>query len=134
MRQHSLWPTSRPRRQDRLDTRISECGSFHVVSVSGRLTLDTSPALLDEFRQVLRHAHQNHQLKVLLQEVDYIDSSGISVLIQGLKMAQDKSVDYVLRNPSPKVRAVIELSQLDNFFTIENSEEGAANGSPCDTA
>ena len=134
MRQPSLWSAARRRPKHRLDTQISECGNFHVVSVDGHLTLDTSPALLEEFRKVLRHARGDHQLKVLLQGVDFIDSSGISVLIQGLKMAQEKSVPYVLSNPSPKVRAVIELSQLDNFFTIETSEEGAPNGSPCDPA
>lgn len=134
MRQPSLWSPAPRRREDRLDTHTSECGTFHEVTVSGRLTLDTSPALLDELQRVLRHSSKDHQLKVLLRDVDFIDSSGISVLIQGLKMAQERSVAYVLSDPSPKVRAVIELSQLDNFFTVEIPEEGAANVHPCDPA
>ena len=134
MRQNSLWPATRRRPEDRLETQISECGSFHVVTVRGRLTLDTSPALLDELRRVLRHPGDAHQLKVNLREVGFLDSSGISVLIQGLKLAQEKSVTFVLLDPSPKVRAVIELSQLQDFFNIEIPGEAAADGSPCGAA
>ena len=71
-------------------------------------------------------AKQASKLKVNLQEVAYLDSSGISVLIQGLKLAQERSLDYVLLDPSPKVAAVIELSQLQDFFQIESSSDGDA--------
>ena len=89
-----------------------------MVSVRGRLTLDTTPDLLTELRRVVRRAPS---IKVNLKEVQYVDSSGISALIQGLKLAQEHSVDYTLLDLSPKVNAVIELSQLHNFFQIETS-------------
>ena len=119
MRTSSLWPSSRARRKIELRTELSECGTFHILSVRGRLNIDTAPDFLDELRQVTRRASK---LKVNLSDVEHLDSSGISVLIQGLKLAQEKSVDYVLLNPSPKVQAIIELSQLHNFFTIETAD------------
>ena len=115
--------SSRRRRKIELHTEVSECGTFHMVSVRGRLTIDTSPELLVELRKVAKRAPK---LKVNLHEVDYLDSSGISVLIQGLKLAQEKSLDFVLLDPSPKVAAVIELSQLQDFFQIESSSGGDA--------
>ncbi len=118
MKTHSLWP-SRRRRKIELETEVSECGTFQMISVRGRLTIDTTPELLAELRQVVRHASAG--IKVNLRQVAYLDSSGISVLIQGLKLAQDNSLDYTLLDPSPKVQAVIELSQLHNFFQIETS-------------
>ncbi len=130
----SLWP-SRRRRKIELETEVSECGTFQMISVRGRLTIDTTPELLAELKQVVRHASG---IKVNLQQVDYLDSSGISVLIQGLKLAQDHSLDYTLLDPSPKVRAVIELSQLHNFFQIETSagdlcaSETAADAEPAE--
>lgn len=102
----------------RLETAVEDRGNHHLVSARGRLTIDTSPALLEVFRKVLK---RTAKLKVDLREVAYVDSSGISVLIQGLKMAQGRSVGYVLLDPSPKVRAVLELSQLQGFFTIETT-------------
>ncbi len=125
MNTHSLWPSLRGRRKIELETEVSECGTFHMVSVRGRLTIDTSPELLEEFRRTVRHADR---IKVNLKAVEYLDSSGISVLIQGLKLAQEKSTDYVLLDPSPKVQAVIDLSQLQTFFQIENSTGDACAG------
>lgn len=106
------------RRCSGLETRVSEQEGSWRISVHGRLTLDSSPRLLDELRRLVRQARR---LEVDLSDVDFLDSSGISVLIQGLKLAKERSVDYVLRDPSPKVRTVIELSQLERFFTIETS-------------
>ena len=125
MRNHTLWPSPRSRRKIELETDVSECGTFQMISVSGRLTIDTTPELLAELRQVARRASG---IKVNLKQVAYLDSSGISVLIQGLKLAQEHSVDYVLLDPSPKVQAVIELSQLHNFFQIETSAGDACAG------
>ncbi len=125
MKNHTLWPPLRSRRKIELETEVSECGTFHMVSVRGRLTIDTAPELLEEFRRTLRRAKR---LKVNLDQVEYLDSSGISVLIQGLKLAQEKATDYVLLDPSPKVQAVIELSQLQTFFQIETSTGEACVG------
>ncbi|MEM7356956.1 MAG: STAS domain-containing protein [Acidobacteriota bacterium] len=120
MREISLWSGGRKRERPPLETRISACGSYRMVSVRGRLVLDNAPELLAELRQALNRA-DTARLKIDLRDVEYIDSSGISVLIQGLKLAQQKSIDYVLLDPSPKVQAVLDLSQLDDFFTIEKT-------------
>ncbi len=117
MNTHSIWPLRRTRPKIELSTDVSECGTFHLISVRGRLSIDTAPKLLDELKRTLK---RTELIKVKLADVASIDSSGISVLIQGLKLAQDKSIGYVLLDPSPKVSAVIELSQLQDFFRIEN--------------
>ncbi len=125
MNTHSLWPSLGKRRKIELETEVSECGTFHMIAVRGRLTIETAPDLLEEFRRTMRRADR---IKVNLQAVEFLDSSGISVLIQGLKLAQEKSADYVLLDPSPKVQAVIELSQLHDFFRIESSAGEACAG------
>ncbi len=114
----------RERRRSGLETEISDCGRHHLISVRGRLTLETSPELLKELRKVVKRASH---LKVRLRDVTFLDSSGISVLIQGLKLAQEKGVDYALVDPSPKVTAIMELSQLDQFFTIETGPEASCS-------
>ncbi len=103
-----------------LKTEVTEQDGVHRITVHGRITIDSSPDLLDEFRRVLRRARK---VDVDLCDVPFVDSSGISVLIQGLKLAQSNSVDFALVDPSPKVKAVLELSQLESFFTIKHSAE-----------
>ena len=113
------WSLFKEPEADELAAEVSEHEGYEQISVRGRLTLDSSPTLLEELRKVFDEHPGLGRLKVDLSDVAFIDSSGISVLIQGLKLAQDRGADYVLLDPSPKVRSVIELSQLHEFFTVE---------------
>ncbi|NJL26644.1 MAG: STAS domain-containing protein [Thermoanaerobaculia bacterium] len=105
-----------------LTTEVEELSHCHVISASGKLTIDSSPELLERIRESLK---RTTCLKLDLKGVHYIDSSGIATLIRGLKLAQEQSAGYVLVDPSPKVLAVIELSQLQDFFVIEPSTEAS---------
>ncbi len=91
---------------------------YRVVKVVGDVDLDSSPRLQNAVRHALRGTGC---LKVDLRDVHYVDSSGIAVLVQGQRWARRKQVDYRLLDPSPQVRAVIELSQLDRLFSIETT-------------
>lgn len=121
MSETSHWPWWRSRRRKALEVEVEDRGGDRVVAVRGRLTIDTSPDLLAALRKAVKRAPV---LKVDLRGVEFLDSSGVSVLIQGLKLAQEKSIGYALLDPSPKVQSIIELSQLDKFFAIETSPGG----------
>ncbi len=87
-----------------------------VLRVKGELDLDSSGALQSEIQAALKTAKL---LKVDLNEVGYVDSSGIAVLIAGTKLARKTAARIVLKSPSPQLLAVLELSQLKDFFAIE---------------
>ncbi len=84
--------------------------------VRGDVDLDASPRLLQAIRGALR---AGASVAVDLQGVRYIDSSGVAVLIQGLKQAGRQGARFVLRNPSARVDSVLELAQLQPLFVIE---------------
>ncbi len=92
-----------------------------ILSISGEVDMDSSSRVLQAIREGLGHASS---LKLDLRGVDYIDSSGIAVLIQGLKIARrdNSEYSYVLLDVSPQVMSVIELSQLGDLFDFETSE------------
>lgn len=95
-----------------------------ILSIRGEVDMESSPRVLEAIRAGLGRASS---LKLDLGGVSYIDSSGIAVLIQGLKIARrdDPEYSYVLRNVSQQVMSVIELSQLKDLFDFETSgEEG----------
>jgi len=79
------------------------------------------------FHQTLEAAVQRAErgLIVALAEVNFMDSSGLAVLIQGLKWSRVRSLPYVLTQLTPAVQMVIELARLDHFFTIAESVEDA---------
>ena len=97
-----------------------ENGSL-TLSIRGEVDMESSPRVLQAIREGLSRARG---LNLDLREVDYIDSSGIAVLIQGLKIARRRNSEYpyVLRDVSPQVLSVIELSQLVELFDFETTE------------
>ena len=92
-----------------------------ILSISGEVDMESSPRVLQAIREGLGRASS---LKLNLRDVSYIDSSGIAVLIQGLKIARkdNSEYSYVLADVSPQVMSVIELSQLKDLFDFETSE------------
>jgi anti-sigma B factor antagonist len=81
------------------------------------------------FRQTLQTEvdRAQHGLVLLLSEVPFIDSSGIAVLIEGLKWSRQRTIPYVLAQLTPAVQMVIELARLQHFFTIAEDLESATD-------
>ncbi len=64
-------------------------------------------------------------LIVALSEVTFMDSSGIAVLIEGLKWSRGRALPYMLTQLTPAVQMVLELARLEHFFSIAESVEDA---------
>ena len=96
-----------------------------VVRPQGTLDMNSVPA----FRQTLEAEVQRAQrgLILALSEVAFMDSSGVAVLIEGLKWSRGRTLPYLLTQLTPAVQMVIELARLEHFFTIVASvEDGVA--------
>ena len=89
-----------------------------LVTARGEIDMQSSPRLLAELRRLERE----RRVVLDLSGVSYIDSSGIAVLIQGLKAARRNGQQFVLRRPSAKVMAVLELADLTSLFEIEQGQ------------
>ena len=85
----------------------------------GDIDMESSPQLRDEIKKVLKK--KPTLLKLKLQEVPYIDSSGIAVLIEGMKWSQKKKVDYSLVQISSSVHDVLQMSKLLPVFQVEEA-------------
>lgn len=94
-----------------------------AVRPQGTLDMNSVPA----FRQTLEAAVQQagRGLIVVLAEVTFMDSSGLAVLIEGLKWSRARALPYVLTHLTPAVQMVIELARLEHFFSIVESVEDA---------
>ena len=55
-----------------------------------------------------------------LSAVNYIDSSGIAVLIESKQRAGEGSKEFKIVKPSEAVVSVLKLAKLTSFFDIEN--------------
>lgn len=99
-----------------LDITSREGDEGSTLEVRGQLDMESSPDLKRAIDVALG---KGRELRVDLSGVEYVDSSGIAVLIEGYKKALRRSKRFILVDPNPRVLAVIELSQLQDFFTFE---------------
>jgi anti-sigma B factor antagonist len=90
-------------------------GKATILVVKGKVNIQTAPKLHDEME---KHAKPKHPLVICLSGVEYMDSSGVGVLVTGLRYATGKKVPFALSDLHERVRSVLELTRLTKIFDI----------------
>ncbi len=86
-----------------------------------RIDLQSGTALNEKMNAVTANANQLWVID--LEFVNFMDSSGLVPLVNGLKTARSSGCRLVLCNVKTPVRLVLELTQLDSVFEIFDSYE-----------
>ncbi len=94
-----------------------------VVALSGRFTAAAAPQVIDALLKSV--AADRAQVVVNLADVPFIDSSGLSVLVQGLKRCREHGGDLRLCGLQAPVRMIFELTRLHQAFEILPDEAAA---------
>jgi anti-sigma B factor antagonist len=95
-----------------------------IVDLSGRITLgEGSVVLRDKVRELLGKG----QTKILLNmdEVTYIDSSGIGELVSAFTTVRNQGGDLKLLNLTKKVHDLLQITKLYTVFDIKDDEAAA---------
>ena len=58
-----------------------------------------------------------------LEELSYIDSSGIGSLIRYMNMAAKENVDFLCYNLNGNIQNIFKISKLDRYLPIFSNEE-----------
>lgn len=103
-----------------LELSVSEGDGRATVSAKGEVDLSSAPQLRDAILKAAKTV--KGELAVDLSGVQYMDSSGVATLVEGLKASRDPGRTFVLLSPSPQVMKVLQLSRLDAVFTIRGAE------------
>jgi len=95
-----------------------------ILDISGDIDLAHSTEVR---RMVLLEFRQNRTPRVILnlREVNYIDSSGVASLVEGLKASRDVGSRLILFGLSPIAHEVLQLSRLLKIFEIYDTEDKA---------
>lgn len=88
-----------------------------VLAIRGEVDVSTSAALRDELYGIVDTGAR--RVVVDCSEMDFIDSSGLGVLVGALKRVREKDGEIVLRSLNPSARKVFEITGLTKLFTIE---------------
>ncbi|HNW58496.1 MAG TPA: STAS domain-containing protein [bacterium] len=97
-----------------LDT--EQRGNVAVMSIRGDVDLYSSPQLRKEILRLV--AERDVRLVVNLDQVHYMDSSGLATLIEGLQHLNRNNGRMAVTGLRDAVKEVFELTRLDTVFTI----------------
>ena len=86
-----------------------------VLAVSGRVSVDSSPALRNRLLAVLKSVPIRSVI-VDLTETPYIDCSGIATLIEALKVARNRNVSLGVRGLQGRIKNLFEISGVLRLF------------------
>ncbi len=87
-----------------------------TLKLSGPLDLEETPKVTAQIASIL--ARKPTVLTVDLSEVDYMDSSGLGVLIDALRKIRELGGSLELASPQAAVLKVLKITRLDQLFTI----------------
>jgi anti-sigma B factor antagonist len=88
-----------------------------VVTVGGDLEFGTAASLRSALIDLAQQGCD--PLVVDLSALDFIDSTGLSLLVQAKQRIESQGHTFRLRRPTDRVRRVLEISGLAQLFTIE---------------
>jgi anti-sigma B factor antagonist len=103
------------RAQD-FQTNVSSLGTETVVALSGELDVASSQGFTEELIRLIDGG--TTELVIDLTRLDFIDSTGLSAILQANRKLDGKG-QLVLREPTPLVRQVLEVTGLTGALRIE---------------
>jgi len=90
-----------------------------VLQPQGCLDLQNGATLR---KQIAGLEPQQHQIMVIdLAQVDFMDSSGLATLVEGLLTARSNGCRLIICNLQAPVRMIFELTQMDSVFEISDN-------------
>jgi anti-anti-sigma factor len=94
-------------------------GQAQILAVSGELDLAAAASLEEELDRVLEAG--SPVIVVDLKELDFIDSTGLSVLVRAHQRAQESGLELGLVNPGAQVERLLSLTGLAQRLTLSDS-------------
>jgi anti-anti-sigma factor len=89
------------------------------LTLSGELDRSNLKALDNAFAGAERRAKR---IAIDLAELTFIDGGGLRALKQAGERARANGHDFVLENPTPWIRQLLELCELDRELQIDGGE------------
>lgn len=95
-------------------------GGARVLTISGELDLAAASSLEEELDRALTSGAR--VIVVDLKSLDFIDSTGLSVLVRAHQRAQESGLELGLVNPGAQVERLLSLTGLAERLTLDEPE------------
>ena len=100
-----------------------DAGGKTIVAVGGEIDVYTAPKLRDKITELV--ADGVYDIVIDMEEVEFLDSTGLGVLVGGLKKvrAHDGSLELICTQD--RLLKIFRITGLAKVFVIHDSADGA---------
>ncbi|MEV0718705.1 STAS domain-containing protein [Asanoa sp. NPDC050611] len=99
-----------------LSVTVQDAADVVTVRLAGELDMDTAGQLVDTFNRILDGDGRNVVLD--LGDLEFLDSSGLRVLLDGRERAIEKGATLRVRRPRPFVERVLRISGIAELLGL----------------
>ena len=99
---------------------------YTVIEVRGELDVYSAPRLREALVELVSEGHR--QLIANLEAVDFLDSTGLGVLVGGLKRVRSNDGDLALVCTQSRILKVFDITGLTTVFRIGASVDDCMAG------
>ena len=100
-----------------------EVDGHTIVAVGGEIDVYTAPKLRDQISELVNAGKTS--LIIDLENVDFLDSTGLGVLVGGLKKVRAQDGSMTLICSQDRLLKIFRITGLAKVFTIHASEAEA---------
>ncbi len=88
-----------------------------VINPVGEIDIYTSP----KFKELLNELIEEKKADLVIDgnDLDYIDSTGLGVLISALKKLKEEGYKITLKNIKPNINKLFDITGLNKVFVIK---------------
>ena len=94
-----------------------------ILSLAGEIDMKCSSGLRGKFMELFRS--KPLVFIVDMTEVEFMDSSGLAILVEALKWCRQNGGELKLAGMAQSVRNIFEISRLDSIFNIYDTQAEA---------
>jgi anti-sigma B factor antagonist len=105
---------------------VESRGDWTLVAIGGEVDVASAPRLRECLVDLI--AGGATQVVLDLDEVDFLDSTGLGVIVGALKRVRGQGGDLRVVCSTTRIRKVFELTGLDRALVVSSSIDGAVGG------
>jgi anti-sigma B factor antagonist len=106
-----------------LDLQVRRQEDHAVLEVAGEIDVYTAPKLREKLIELVNEG--SYRLVVDLERVDFLDSTGLGVLVGGLKRVRNHEGSLKLVCTQDKILKIFRITGLTKVFPIHDSVDDA---------
>lgn len=96
--------------------KVTEEGNITTIHLDGEIDMDVTETAKEK---IFPHIDAGKVVHLNLSNVQYMDSSGISVLIESHQKALEKNTKVIIKDVSKSVLKVIMMAKLEQILNLE---------------